>query len=106
MGTVGTLLTPEAFVTGISGLVIAGLIIRGFIKGWVEGKTQAVTNNSNTAAMVGAVALTWEREQRELILQTHIRIAVALEQIVAQQRDEHERTMEEKLDELLKRMDR
>lgn len=116
MGTVGNLLTPEAIGTSLAGLFIAGLIIRSFFKGWIEARTQTATMGSNTAAMMGAVSIQWDRDQRELLLQTLIRIAVAQEVhakhlefvavAAAALADKHRQHTEEQLGEILERLER
>lgn len=115
MGTAQSLLTPEGIGTGIAGLLIAGLIIRNAVRGWVEAKSQTSGIGSNTVAMVGAVSMQWDRDQRELLLQTLIRIADAHELQAQHQRDvadaaatladRHRQNTEDKLGQILERLD-
>lgn len=87
MGTAGNLLTPEgtgALVgAAIAGLATIGFVIRAFVKGWVEAKSQAAQIGSNTTAMMGAVSIGFGRDQQELILQTFMRMAEAQEKQAA-----------------------
>jgi len=113
MGTIGTLLTPEAIGTSLAGFFIFGLIVRSFFKGWLEART--ATTGSTTTAMVSAVSIQWDRDQRELLLQTLTRIADAHElqakfqQDVAEAAsalaDKHRQNTEDKLGQILERLD-
>lgn len=115
MGTVGDLLTPETLGSGLAGLFIAGLIIRSFFKGWIEARSASIGSNT-AAAMVSAVSIQWDRDQRELLLQTLVRIADAHELQAQHQKgvaeaasalaDKHRQESEEKLDQILERLDK
>lgn len=101
-------LTPEVIASGIVGIVLASAVLRSFFRGWIEAKAQAQSTGNN-AAMVNAVAIGFERDQRELMVQYLGRIAVAIErQSEAQVRmsDAQQRDMAAGIDELLERSPR
>lgn len=116
MGTASTLLTPDIIGYGLAGLLIFGLIVRNFVKGWFEARSQASSIGSNTAAMVGAVSIQWDRDQREIFLQTMVRIAVAQEmqakhqegvaQAAAALADKHRQHTDNQLEQILERLDK
>ncbi len=110
-----SLLPTEAISAAIAGLVLLGIIIRQAVKGWLDARAQAAAMGSNAAAMVGAVSIGFERDQRELMLQYLERIAKAQEEQAIRMKeiagvqlsiaDKHRIEQDEKLDEILARLD-
>lgn len=100
-------LSVETVASGVTGLLIAGAIIRQVFKGWIDAKAQTMANGAN-AAMVSAVAIGFDKEERAHIAQYLERIAKALEAISISQAalaDEQKNEMDEKLDRLLDKAD-
>jgi hypothetical protein len=104
----------EAVASGVAGLLVAGAMIRAAIKGYIDGRSQT-QHLGNTAAMMSAVAIGFDKAQRDQLCLDVARIAKALEDsnlhmsVVAQaqtiQADKHRSAMDQKLDELLEKAD-
>lgn len=109
-------LSGETIASAIAGIVVAGAMLRSAIKGYVEGRQQASSLGTNAAAMMSAVAIGFEKVQRDQLCTDIGRIASALEQsnkhmadisdAQAAQADRRSIDMDGKLDELLERVDR
>jgi hypothetical protein len=107
-------LSLEIIASGVAGLLIAGAALRAAIRGYAEGRQQASQVGANAAAMVSAVAIGFEKDQRDKIVHCVERIAAALEvqnkhlgeisESQAAQADRQRQDMDDKLNELLKKV--
>lgn len=98
----------EQVASGVAGLLIAGGILRQVFKGWLDAKAQAMSIGTNAAAMVSAVAIGFDKDERTAILTILERIARGLEAISISQAsivDSNRHDMEEKIDFLVSRLD-
>lgn len=94
----------DGIAAGVTGVLVAGAAVRAFLKGWLDAKAQTSNVSANAAAMVSAVAMGWDKEERVLALAQLGRIAAASEIIAAAQKalaDEQKQDMEDKLDKLV-----
>lgn len=98
----------ETIASGIVGLLTGGAILRSVFKGWIEAKAQAANVGANAAAMVSAVSIGFDKDERTAIVSFLERIAKGIEAISVSQAalvNEQSKEMDGKLDELLAKMD-
>jgi biopolymer transport protein ExbB/TolQ len=108
-------LNGEMIAGGIVGLVMIGVAARNAIIGWHEAMRKVKAAETNTAPMVAALSVSWDRDQIERALQLLEKIADAIaanarysEQISNAQKilaDQFQQTTHEKLEDILERLD-
>lgn len=99
------LLTPEVIASGLVGIIMAGVIARNVLLGYVEGRAKLKETEKSAGPFMAAMGIGWDRDQTELVLQTLVRIAQALELISKSQIDKFQQTTQSKLEDILDRMD-
>lgn len=101
-------LDAELIAGGIVGLSMIGVIIRNALLGWADAKKRVVDNERALAPLSAAMAVTWDRDQIERLLQITESIAENMEIIAKSQSilsDQFQQSTHSKLNDLLEKLD-
>lgn len=110
-------LTPELIASGLVGIVMAGIVARGAITGFIEARAKMREHekvvSSNPFAVTGAI---WDRDQIERFLQYIERIGEVLEmqarytEMIAKSQgilsDSYQQSTQSKLNDLLEMLEK
>ncbi len=112
-------LTPELIASGLVGIIMAGIVARGAIMGFIEARSKMkeheknIVSSSNPFAVTGAI---WDRDQIERFLQHIERIGEVLEmqarftEMIAKSQnilsDSYQQSTQSKLNDLLEMLEK
>lgn len=101
-------LDAELIAGGIVGLSMVGVIMRNVVLGWAEARTKIKDSEKAFGPLAAAIAVTWDRDQIERLLQISESIAENMEIIAKSQSilsDQFQQSTQSKLNDLLEKLD-